>query len=179
MRKRMLQMMPDYYVGSGATGMYLDALSLGLSSLSEKIADRAAQLFIQTATWALPRYEKIFGITANSGTIEERRSRILARRASRGTCTIERIKQVAAAYTGGTVDVVEHSAESWVEIIFVDQLGRPTRMDDFTASLREILPAHLGMAFTYRYRTHGELRRYTHGTLTAYTHHELREEELI
>lgn len=170
--------MPDYYAKSSATIMYFDALAYSLTALEETIADRAAQLFIQTATWTLPRYEKIFGITASSGTADERRSRILAKRASRGTCTIDKIKQVAAKYARGSVDIIEHTAEYWIEIVFTDTYGRPPRLDDFAASLREILPTHLEMMFTYRYRTHGELHQYMHGELAVYTHHALREENI-
>ena len=155
MRKRMMRMLPDYYRGSASVGQYFDALVWALSELAAAVADRAAQLWLQSATWMLPRYERIFGITATSGTLEERRAVLLARLAARGTCTVERVRQVAAQYTAARVDVLEYYDRYWVEVALSGIDGQPPRMEDLTRSLREILPAHLGLTVHLHIETEG------------------------
>ena len=167
MRDRMMRMLPDYYRKSASVGQYFDALVWELSALAALIADRTAQLWLKTATWMLPRYEKIFGITATSGTDEERRAVLLARLAARGTCTVERIKQVAAQYTAARVEVVEYYSQYWVEVVLSRLDGPPPRMEDFTKSLREILPAHLGLTVHLNIESEGSVTAGACGEMTS------------
>lgn len=162
-----MRMLPSYYRKSGSTIHYLEALTFGLSALAATIADRTAQLWLQTATWMLPRYEAIFGITASSGTVEERRAVLLAKLAARGTCTVERIKKVAARYTDARVDVVEHFADYAVEVV-LSNVETPPRMEDLSRSLRDILPAHLGLCVHLQLEEEGTLNVDAAAEMTQY-----------
>jgi hypothetical protein len=51
-------------------------------------------------------------------------------------------------------------------------------MDDLTASLREIMPAHLGWYYIIIFNTHTALGAFTHAQLAGYTHDQLRNEVL-
>jgi hypothetical protein len=100
---------------------------------------------------------------------DERRSAIKSQLRGAGTVTKAMIQNVCAAYTGGTVEVNEYSAEFRVEIVFTDIAGVPSNMDTLQSILSEIIPAHLVVDYVYRYLRWNELDsyNYTWDTLDA------------
>ena len=67
-----------------------------------------AQFFIDTATWGLDLWEKELEIqTDRSKPFERRREIIKAKLRGAGTTTVEMIKNVAEAFSGGEVIVIE------------------------------------------------------------------------
>ena len=74
--------------------------------------------------------------------------------------------------------MLEDPARYHFDIRFVGSRGIPPNMDDLTAALEEIKPAHLAYTFVFLYRTYGELEEHTHLALEPYTHQQLREEEI-
>ena len=60
-------------------------------------------------------------------------------------------------------------------IKFVSVLGIPPNIDDLTAAINEIKPAHLDFSYEYLFRTHAMLTPYTHAALAGYTHETMRE----
>jgi prefoldin subunit 5 len=69
----------------------------------------------------------------------------------------------------------KHPAEYKFDVKFVGTVGTPPNMDDLTAAIEDIKPAHLIYTYIILYRMHGELAGKTHGELSAYTHNRLRE----
>lgn len=86
-------------------------------------------------------------------TYQNRRSRIIAKKRGMSTTTIAMIKNVALAYSCGEVDVIEHYTEYYITIRFVSIVGIPPKMEDFKDTMREIIPAHLGIAYEFKYNT--------------------------
>ncbi len=72
--------------------------------------------------------------------------------------------------------MTEHSGGHSFDIQFVGTIGIPPNMDDLTAAVEEIKPAHLAYTFIYVYYTHSRLKPYTHAQLHGYTHYGLRNE---
>jgi len=133
------------------------------------------QFRVRSATWGLREWEKALGIIVDESiSYEFRRSRIESKLRGFGTTTKEMIINVAASFSNGEVEVYEHNEEYYFDIRFIGALGLPPNMDDLTAVIEEIKPAHLAYAYKYRYRTHGELRSFTHAALSAYTHEHIR-----
>ena len=85
------------------------------------------------------------------------------------------IQNMAESFSNGEVAVIEDAANYHFDIKFVGTIGIPPNMDDLTAAINEIKPAHLTYAYIYVYNTHGNLAAYTHAQLAAYTHAQLRE----
>lgn len=138
-----------------------------------------AQLCVDTATWGLHYWEEALGIPVDiSKDTAFRRSRIRSKLRGVGVTTAALIRDTAASFSNGDVEVRELADQYRVEIKFVGTIGIPPNMDDLTASLREIMPAHLGWDYIILYNTHARLGRLTRGQLAAYTHNQLRNEVL-
>jgi hypothetical protein len=110
------------------------------------------QFFVNKATWGLAFWENELGITTDySQSYARRREIILAKLRGTGTSTKERIKNVAIAFSGGEVDVIEYPDEYRFEVKFIGVLGIPPNMAGFFAMLNDIKPAHLGYSISYTY----------------------------
>lgn len=137
------------------------------------------QLNVQTATWGLSCWERALGLGVDvSRPAEYRRGRIMSKLRGQGTTTVALIKNVAESFTNGQVDVIEHPGAYRFDIKFTGTIGIPPNMDDLTAAVEEIKPAHLGYDYIIIYRTWGELSRFTHKQLAQYTYAEIRGGEL-
>ena len=122
------------------------------------LEDIIKQCFIETATWGLERWEGLFGIKTNhSLTYEQRREILRAKLRVQGTTTMQMIKDTAAAFSGGDVDVIEDNAHSRFVVRFVGIKGIPRNMQDFISMLEQIKPAHLDYGFEYRYTIWDEI----------------------
>ena len=93
---------------------------------------------------------------------------------SRGTTSIEVIKNICEAYSYGEVEiVVDHSNYSF-EINFIGSIGVPKAFAELDKTINEIKPCHLAHSYKFNYNTHNVLSKYTHEELANYTHEELR-----
>lgn len=117
------------------------------------------QLDVSTATWGLEAWERALGLAVEvSRPVDERRSRILSKLRGQGTTTIAMIKNVAESFSNGAVDVLEHPGEYRFDIRFTGTIGIPPNMDDLTAAVEEIKPAHLDYDYIIIFRTWDQLR---------------------
>lgn len=135
------------------------------------------QLWPQTASgWGLELWETAYGIPVDlSKDLDFRRTRLISKLRGQGTPTVELIQAVAASFVNGQVEVVEHNDQYYFVIKFVSVLGIPPNIDDLTAAINEIKPAHLDFSYEYLFRTHAMLKPYTHAALAGYTHETMRE----
>lgn len=114
--------------------------------------DLLNQGFIDTATWSLSDLEEEYGIKTNLNiSYEERREVLKAKKRGQGTCTIEMIKNVCEAFSGGEVNVIENSGPYKFTIQFVGVKGIPRNMHLLINTINEIKPAHLIYDFKYTY----------------------------
>ena len=120
--------------------------------------DLLKQGFIDTATWSLSVFEEEYGIKTNLNlSLEERREIIKAKKRGQGVCSIEMIKNVCEAFSGGEVNVIENSAPYTFTIQFVGVKGIPRNMNGLKETINNIKPAHLLYEFKYTYTTWGYL----------------------
>lgn len=135
---------PDFYAGSPEFVDMQNALepeALALWTARDSLMD---QLCVNTATWGLQYWEQTLGITVEQGKdLEHRRSRIRSKLRGSGVTTVALIESVAESFSNGDVAVTEYPQAYRLEIKFVGTIGIPPNLEDLTASLREILPAHL------------------------------------
>lgn len=128
------------------------------------------QLTLGTATWGLVWWEEALGIPTEAGKSHAfRRSRIRAKLRGQGTTTVVMIQNVAESFSNGAVDVIEHPAEYRFDVKFTGTIGIPPNMDDLSAAIEEIKPAHLAYDYIIIYRTWGQVKPYTWGAVKPYT----------
>ena len=129
---------PDFYAGSPEFVDMQNALepeALALWTARDSLMD---QLCVNTATWGLQYWEQTLGITVEQGKdLEYRRSRIRSKLRGSGVTTVALIESVAESFSNGDVGTI----------------GIPPNLEDLTASLREILPAHLAWNYVMVYNT--------------------------
>lgn len=156
------------------TRAIIDAFEIEEKILNETIEDVKKQFFVDEATWGLDKWEKMLGISKNNNDIQTRRENIKAKMRSRGTTTIDVIKNICEAYSNGVVDIiVNHSDYSFV-IDFIGSIGVPKAFDELDKTINEIKPCHLAHSYKFNYNTHADLSKFTHEQLANYTHEELR-----
>ena len=128
------------------------------------------QLNVETATWGLEAWERALGLEVDVSRPEAfRRSRVMSKLRGQGTTTVAMVRNVAESFSNGAVDVIEYPGEYRFEVKFVGTLGIPPNMDDLTAAIEEIKPAHLGYQYIIIFRTWGQAAEKTWGELAAST----------
>src|SRR5690625_372216 len=95
---------PDYYEDFPEITEILDSRAEESIRLARLVDETLDQFFIETATWALPEYERIYGVVYGGWlSTDEPRSVILSKMRGAGTASAERIRQVAESYADGEV----------------------------------------------------------------------------
>lgn len=131
-----------------------------MAKIKFSVKDLIDQCFIDTATFGLDFYERMYGITIDkSKSYEERREIIKAKLRGSGTATKELIKNVATAFSGGEVEIEEYPEEYRFVVRFVGIKGIPKNMTGLISALEEIKPAHLSYSFKYTFTTWGQINK--------------------
>ena len=134
-----------------AHGQVLDKMGLDISDLF-------LQVLPQTATeWGLTLWEKRVGITTNtSKSIEERRAKILAKLNTKGTTTVEVIRQICKSFVSN-VEVIQHNSDYYFEVNLLTTTGFPYALDSLYDSVEIAKPAHLGVEYKLISTTQSEI----------------------
>ena len=155
----LMDYLPTYYHDIKQMKELQRTLGYEVGAGSYALKDLLNQFFIQTATWGLDRWEKVYGITTDkSRSYEYRREVILAKLRGFGTTTKDMIKNVAIAFSGGEVEIQEYPSEYRFVIQFVGVKGIPQNMAGLISAIDEIKPAHLAYSFKYTYTTWDNLK---------------------
>lgn len=133
-------------------------------------------IFVDTAIETLHIYERDLGIiTHKSLRYDQRREQITSRyRASFDQTTEQTIKDVAAAYSNGEVEINKTDVPGVYEIKFVGVKGIPNNMDGLMQAIDIIVPAHLAFKYHYTYNPWEFLKDRTWGGVRHNTWEELR-----
>lgn len=137
--------------------------------LAQAAEDCMAQLCVSTATWGLDLWEQALGLPVDKHKdVEYRRTRLASKLRGSGVVTSDMVRDVAASFSNGEV-AVSRVGEFEISIRFWDTIGIPPNMDDLTAALRDIMPAHLKWTYVYTYNTWDVLKAHTWGELKTRT----------
>jgi uncharacterized protein YmfQ (DUF2313 family) len=179
MAATLMSYVPEFIYSSKIFAAVYAAQGTELDTLETAIAGIATQCFVSTATWGLKYWEEFLGITVDeTKETDYRRSAILAKIRGTGTTTKAMVKNVAASFSNGTVEVVENSADYSFVIKFTGTLGIPPNLDDLSAIIEIIKPAHLAFSYAYTYRTWNMVSSYTWDSLSSYTWDEVKEGDI-
>lgn len=189
----MRQLLPDYYQKNSETetekiqdaidpafAAAQEAWGIG-NELEEQPGDSfVQQLLVNTSTWGLKLWEKLYGLDTDlSKSEKDRRSRILSKMRGKGTTTRGMIQNLAESFVNGVIKIQEHPETNSFIIQFGD-IGVPPLLDDLSAAIDEIKPAHLQYTYDIRYLTHREIAqaKWTHQALSRYEHQQIRKGEM-
>ncbi|MBO9597922.1 MAG: YmfQ family protein [Cohnella sp.] len=171
----LMEYLPSYYKGVVEFDELMASEGEELQALRIEKESVFAQMFLPTTTWGIERWEKELGLAIDpSKPISWRREQVSAKLRGSGTTTKEMIVRVAAAFSGGEVEVVEYPGERRFVIRFVGTLGIPTNMPGFVRMLEEIKPAHLAYSFEFTYTAWGALPEMSWNEASGFTWYELR-----
>ncbi|MED4378503.1 DUF2313 domain-containing protein [Schinkia azotoformans] len=174
-RPELLNYLPPLYRDVLEMKELQSTLSAELGNLYFSKSDIENQLFIESATWGLMLWERVFGIQSNlSLSYGERREIIKAKIRGYGTVTKTMIKEVALAFTNAEVDVIEHPESYSFVVKFIGVKGIPKNMAGFLEIIEIIKPAHLSYSIEYTFTWWDKLKELTWISAKAKTWNELR-----
>lgn len=167
----MLASLPTAYRKDAWVIALLSAIA-GVDSAQRAVSSASAQqMFLDSMTWALAIEERIAGITPAAGaSLEERRSVLQAKwRSATGKCDVDLIQRVCDSWQNGEVDVDFVDGE--IVLRFVGAYGVPDAdaLAALQSAVQEVIPAHLAVAYLYRYLLVREVSAMTVSELQTHT----------
>jgi hypothetical protein len=153
----LMDYLPRYYQDSKAMMEIMKIDAAELESLNAATLDVFDQFFINKATWGLDNWEKILNITPSDRSYAQRRSVIISRLRGTGVVTAALIKNVAESFLNGEVQVTEVFSNYEILVKFIGTRGIPDDLEGLRKSIRDIVPAHLGIQFIITYLAFIEL----------------------
>ena len=163
-----------YFYDNDITKPIQNSLDIEANSINENLDDLLNQFFVNSATYGLDSWESMLGISKNTFDYVTRRENIKAKMRSRGTSSIEVIKNICEAYSNGIVEINVNHADYSFEISFISTIGVPLSFEEMDRVVNEIKPCHLAHSYKFNYNTHSDISNYTHEQLANYTHEEIR-----
>ena len=172
--------LPSFIVKGNILKDIFESQQAEVDLLNNNIQDLIDNLFVETATWSLENWEKKYNIPIDlDDTLENRRSRILARMVSKGQpFTKETIEAIANQFTNGSVEVIEHLEDDYFTVKFVSAKGIPPKIQDVYDAINEVKASWLDIDYEFIFNTVNYLRKFTVAELRQYTVEELRTKEL-
>ena len=149
---RLIERVPAYYQSSPPVSELERVLGQAAGRLLDDKEDTLAQLWVETATWGLDRWESWCGIaTDRTKTYAWRRQRILAKLRGQGTTTAEVIAGVVASFgfAPAQVAVNELPGQYRFQVVISGLTSAPDAPGQMKAAVNEIKPGHLAWNFVF------------------------------
>ena len=172
--------LPSFIVKGNIIKDIFESQQAEVDLLNNNIQDLIDNLFVETATWSLENWEKKYNIPIDlDDTLENRRSRILARMVSKGQpFTKETIEAIANQFTNGSVEVIEHLEDDYFTVKFVSTKGIPPKIQDVYDAINEVKASWLDIDYEFKYNTVGYIKEFTVGEISKYTVGEVLNDDL-
>ena len=137
-----------------------------------------AQFLSTAGEYAIPRYEKIFGVVPqDTDTLDERRFKVLTRINTQLPFSVRRLRQQLATLCGADGYKLEVNGAVYTLTVKV-ALTAKRNQQAVEELLADIVPANMVCTTSLLYNQHADLTRFTHAQLALLTHFEIREEVL-
>ncbi|OWA34369.1 phage portal protein [Saccharibacillus sp. O16] len=150
--------LPGYYETSRIMRSDAETKGQEMDLLYTALNETLDQFFVRTATWGLEIWERELDIPVDSSKpIEQRRSVVESKLRGGGIFTGKMVRNVAAAYEQGEIEVDFRPQEWAFTITFVGTRGLPPNLDDLKAAIENIKPAHLAVEYAFTYLRWDEL----------------------
>lgn len=149
----MLKKMPSYYRKSKIMQDIISSIELDFERLKQQANLTENQFFVILADENLQKHEQDVGIAPdNSADLDTRRGRVMSRLRGTGTVTKTMMKNVAASFINGDIEIVEYPSEYLFAVKFTSKKGIPYNIEDIKAMVEEIKPAHLAVEYIFTYK---------------------------
>lgn len=159
----LIDLLPESYKNSPQVVDLQAAFDHWTEQLKTSRDELLFQLNVNTSTWGLELWEKALGIETDvSKSYAFRRTRVISKLRGTGTTTVAMIKNVAESFSNGDVEITEHPELYSIDVTFVGVYGLPPNMDDLTAAIEEIKPAHLAYVYIFTFMTWSEFDAYNY-----------------
>lgn len=137
----------------------------------EQMLDITQQLFPGSMTWALTIEERDAGLPS-TGTLEERRTALIARWRGSGKCDVDLIQRVCDSWKNGEISV--GFAKGVVLLTFIGAYGipAPAELATLQDAVEHTIPCHLAVSYLYRYLLVREVDGMTLDELQGHTMHD-------
>ena len=151
--------MPNYYRKSQVMTELLSSIEKEVNRLNDEVTLTENQFFVLLSDNDIERHEQDVGIPLDmSADIDTRRSRVLSKLRGTGTVTKTMLKNVAASFVNGDIEVVEYPSRYCFAVRFTSKEGVPFNIEDIKAMIEEIKPAHLAVEYVFTYRLWEDIR---------------------
>lgn len=148
----LMKYLPAYYDDNKTMNIIEDYIVVEVGKVKFNAQDLLNQFYVGNATWGLSTWEENLGINTNlNESYETRREVIEAKLRGSGTVTKALIKDVAEAFSGGEVEIIENFSDYSFTVNFIGIKGIPKNMVGLIDSIEDIKPTHLGYSFKYTY----------------------------
>lgn len=158
----LMKYLPEYYHANKTMNSIENYIAIEIGRVKFNAQDIMDQLYVDNATWGLSRWEENLGINTDlNQSYEARREVIKAKLRGSGTVTKILIKNVAEAFSGGEVNIIENFSNYSFTVDFIGIKGIPSNMAGLIDSIEDIKPAHLGYSFKYTYTVWNFIEKFT------------------
>ena len=157
----LINKLPSFY-DNNITKPIQNSFDIEVNSINDEVDNVLNQFYVDSATYGLDYWERMLGISKNNFDIDTRRENIKAKMRSRGTTSIEVIKNICEAYSNGIVEIIVNHSDYSFEINFIGSIGVPKAFAELDKTVNEIKPCHLAHSYKFNYNTHSDISKYTH-----------------
>ena len=145
--------MPGYYRKSKAMNDLVHSIENEFERLKAETTLTENQFFVILSDRDIKNHEEDVGLISDtSADIETRRGRVLSKLRGTGTVTKTMMKNVAASFVNGDIEIIEYPSEYCFAVKFTSKTGVPYNIADIQAMIEEIKPAHLAVEYIFTYR---------------------------
>ena len=149
----MLEKLPGYYRKSKVMTELCKSIENEFERLKQETILTENQFFVILSDRDIKSHEEDVGLVSDaSADIETRRSRVLSKLRGTGTVTKTMMKNVAASFVNGDIEIIEYPSEYCFAVKFTSKTGVPYNIADIQAMIEEIKPAHLAVEYIFTYR---------------------------
>jgi len=121
--------------------------------LKDKVTLTENQFFVILADENIALHEQDVGLAVDTNAdLDTRRGRVLSKLRGTGTVTKTMMKNVAASFVNGDIEIIEYPSQYCFSVKFTSRTGVPYNIADIQAMIEEIKPAHLAVEYIFTYR---------------------------
>lgn len=149
----MLKKLPTYYQKSKVIRELFKSIELEFKSLSEETVLTENQFFVILSDRDIAKHEQDVGLVPDTAAdLETRRGRVMSKLRGTGTVTKTMMKNVAASFVNGDIEIIEYPSRYCFAVKFTSRTGIPYNIEDIKAMVEELKPVHLAVEYIFTYR---------------------------
>lgn len=149
----MLKKLPTYYQKSKVIRELFKSIELEFKSLSEETVLTENQFFVILSDRDIAKHEQDVGLVPDTAAdLETRRGRVMSKLRGTGTVTKTMMKNVAASFVNGDIEIIEYPSRYCFAVKFTSRTGIPYNIEDIKTMVEELKPAHLAVEYIFTYR---------------------------